>query len=340
MRPQEFQLRTSQSCADLWVAKGELCQDLQVSHRPDGDDTEFGRERKRRKESVLGDADLDVAWSFVEPSSYWRKWELAYKGESQGQEDEGTGAKHFRSYDEIRYSIRSVVQNLPFVRKMTLLATTLPSSPPPSTPPTSSAEEPSNVNLDAFSAQQGCRVAQTPDWMRKESVKLTPHGNSNNISKLEVLSQWEQFDAQSTDQEEVLAWKHSVLPTFNSHSIESQLYNLPQPSETVLYMNNDFYIGRPLTASDLSTRIFGPVFKIYPHSWSTGAETLEDAMAIDGEGNARVMPNTIRHLDNRFGRRDRNYPDHVGYVLSTSMMDEVAKIWSEELKEVSLHPLC
>lgn len=242
------------------------------------------------------------------------------------QEEVGTGDTHFRSFDEIRFSIRSVVQNLPYVKKMTLLATTLPSVPPP-------APEEFN-DTDAFSAQLGCRVAQTPDWMDHNSVKLSPYGNEVNDSRLEILSHWEQFDSQTTDQEETLAWKHSVLPTFNSHSIESQLYNLPSPSETVLYMNNDNYIGRPLTASDMSTRILGPVFKIYPHSWSTGALGLDDAMAIDGEGNARVLPNTIRHLDNRFGRRDRNYPEHVAVVTPAFAMDEVAKVWADELKEV------
>ena len=61
-------------------------------------------------------------------------------------------------------------------------------------------------------------------------------------------------------------------------------------------------------------------------------------MAIDGEGNARVMPNTIRLLDERFGRRARNYPDHTGHVLSSSIMDEVARTWSAELNEVSHLP--
>lgn len=310
LRPLEFQLRTSQECADLWISRGELCQELLAD---------------KEGESVIGDSDIDVAWSFVEPTPFWRKWKAAYANETEDEEI-GSGANHFRSFDEIRYSIRSVVSNLPFVKKMTLLATSLPSVPP---------EKSSLDDLDRFSSEVGCRVAQMPEWMDHDSVQLTPYGNDNIQSRFSVLSHWEQFDSQTVDQEETLAWKHSVLPTFNSHSIESQLYNLPLPSETVLYMNNDNYIGRPLTASDVSTRIFGPIFKIYPFSFSTGALTLEDAMAIDGEGNARVMPNTIRHLDNRFGRRDRNYLEHVAVVLPAAAMDEVAKVWAEELKEVS-----
>lgn len=313
LRPLEFQQRTSQACAELWISKGELCSEVIV---------------KQGGRSVIGDTEVDVAWSFVEPTPFWAKWKAAYENAANGNQEAivGTGTLHFRSFDEIRYSIRSVVQNLPFVKKLTLLASTLPSVNPPAST--------SLNDTDEFSATMGCRVAQTPDWLDHDTVRLSPYGNENNNSRLEVLSHWEQFDSQNENQEETLAWKHSVLPTFNSHSIESQLYNLPAPSETVLYMNNDNYIGRPLTASDMSTRILGPIFRIYPHSWSTGALSLEDAMAIDGEGNARVLPNTIRHLDNRFGRRDRNYPEHVAAVLPAFAMDEVAMVWADELKEV------
>ena len=81
-------------------------------------------------------------------------------------------------------------------------------------------------------------------------------------------------------------------------------------------------------------------------------------MTIDGEGNARVMANTVRLLgryssgyerrvshqckltmglkDKRFGRRDRNYPEHVAYSLSGPAMDEVARIWADELQQVIL----
>lgn len=126
-----------------------------------------------------------------------------------------------------------------------------------------------------------------------------------------------------------------MLPTFNSHAIESQLYNLPDAAPSVLYLNNDVYIGRPIGPSDLSTHLLGPVYRIYPGAFSHGAASLEEAMQIDGEGNGRVMPNTVRLLDQRFGRRDRNYADHTGHVLSTSMMQEVSRVWSKELHETS-----
>ncbi|MFD6416139.1 stealth family protein [Streptomyces sp. NPDC060194] len=39
----------------------------------------------------------------------------------------------------------------------------------------------------------------------------------------------------------------SVLPVFNSHAIESQLHRIPGLSERYLYLNDDFFMGRPVT---------------------------------------------------------------------------------------------
>lgn len=40
------------------------------------------------------------------------------------------------------------------------------------------------------------------------------------------------------------------LPTFNSNAIEANLRNIPGIPECVLYLNDDFFVGRPLKISD------------------------------------------------------------------------------------------
>ena len=37
-----------------------------------------------------------------------------------------------------------------------------------------------------------------------------------------------------------------ALPTFNSHAIESALHHLPDLAEHFVYLNDDFFLGRPL----------------------------------------------------------------------------------------------
>ncbi len=40
----------------------------------------------------------------------------------------------------------------------------------------------------------------------------------------------------------------SALPVFNSHAIETQLHHIPGLSDHYLYFNDDFFLGRPVTA--------------------------------------------------------------------------------------------
>ena len=186
LRPLQSQRRMSQECADMWIAQGELCPDIAEGRLS------------------LGDSEVDVVWTFVEPTEHWQKWEQAYKAEMLGEEAHGTGAKHFRSYDEIRYSIRSVNKNLPFARKQTLLATSLPMTLPPA-----NATELTDLPLAA------CRVAQLPEWMDAASVTLLPGGAPVEKSKMEVLSHWQLFDTQEVDLEQSRQRKQDILPTFN-----------------------------------------------------------------------------------------------------------------------------
>ena len=43
----------------------------------------------------------------------------------------------------------------------------------------------------------------------------------------------------------------AVLPTFNSHAIESQLHHIPDLAEHFLYSNDDMFFGRPVTPFDV-----------------------------------------------------------------------------------------
>jgi len=306
IQPLASQARMTQACADMWISQGELCPSILAGETP------------------VGDTSVDVVWTFIEPTEHWQKWEEAYSSEKAEEAGHGTGAKHFRSFDEIRYSIRSVTKYMPFAEKMFLLGTSLSSTLP----------QPTDTLADAVEAghAQDCRLTQVPEWMDTDSIVTRDHEVD---SKLELVSYWDLFDVSSQSAQATKAWKNRVLPTFNSHSIESQLSHLPSTSETILYLNNDLSIGRPLSPADISTILFGPIFRIYPASWIHGVASPEEAMEIDGEGNARALPNTMRLLDERFGKRDRNYPEHIGYTLPRSIMNEVAQIWESEMTQTA-----
>lgn len=56
-------------------------------------------------------------------------------------------------------------------------------------------------------------------------------------------------------------------------AIESQIHNLPSLSPNFISMNDDFFLLRPLSASDFHTNLFGPVFRLQYDLKVTGKQT-------------------------------------------------------------------
>jgi len=54
---------------------------------------------------------------------------------------------------------------------------------------------------------------------------------------------------------------HHLLPTFNSRSIETAIYRIPQLAEHFIYLNDDFFIINPTTKSDFFTEKGYPVLR-------------------------------------------------------------------------------
>jgi glycosyltransferase involved in cell wall biosynthesis len=67
---------------------------------------------------------------------------------------------------------------------------------------------------------------QRPRWLRDQTDRLTV-----------------------VDHREIFA-DPAVLPVFNSHAIESQLHHIPGLADHYLYLNDDVFLGRPLSAVD------------------------------------------------------------------------------------------
>ena len=184
LRMLDSQRRMSQDCADRWISQGELCQDIISSHN-------------------LGDHQIDAVWTFVEPTSRWQKWEQAYSDEVSQDDQRGRSQKLFRSYDEIRYSLRSVIRNMPFARRLTLLATSMPCSQPPE----DHSQFPSN--------SAGCQATQIPEWLNISQVDLVDENTSDPASKLSILPYWDVFAPYNPSEDSEDVWRSKVLPTFN-----------------------------------------------------------------------------------------------------------------------------
>ena len=120
----------------------------------------------------------------------------------------------------------------------------------------------------------------------------------------------------------------SHLPTFNSQAIECHLHRIPDLSETFIYMNDDFFIGKDLQWSDFFTGQGHPVYSL------TGF--LPTGVKSDSKSkHACAYINVQQLLDKMYPRKrntSRQYPAHQACPLLKSTFDEM---WTNAISSKS-----
>ncbi|KEP55225.1 putative exopolysaccharide phosphotransferase [Rhizoctonia solani 123E] len=178
---------------------------------------------------------LDVVWTWTNGSDplHFRARRMAEMAEPRflqppaprGKKNENVGAedKLFREHDELRHSLRSVLEH--FRRWTTHFQVLVADFPFPS------------CNL---TQSRHVRLSQIPQWLNKSrtdgsiSLDIVPHS--------QFMSGYRQS-------------------TFSSLSIESQFANL-NVSEAFIYMNDDIFFMAPMTPWDFYTSAYGPVLRM------------------------------------------------------------------------------
>ncbi|MFJ6796799.1 stealth conserved region 3 domain-containing protein [Streptomyces sp. NPDC091268] len=107
-----------------------------------------------------------------------------------------------------------------------------------------------------------------------------------------------------------------ALPTFNSHSIESQLHHIPGLAEHFLYFNDDMFIGRPVTPHLFFTP--AGAAKYFP---SRNRIPQGPVVETDTPVDAACKNNRALLLE-RFGRVITQPMEHIPYALRRSAMEE------------------
>ncbi len=113
------------------------------------------------------------------------------------------------------------------------------------------------------------------------------------------------------------------LPTFNSHSIESQLHHIEGLAEHFLYFNDDMFMGRPVAPHSFFTpsgiaRYF-PSRNRIPQGPVAETDTPVDA----------ACKNNRALLLERFGRVITQPMEHIPYALRRSAMEEAERDFPE-----------
>ncbi|MEU3240252.1 stealth family protein [Streptomyces anthocyanicus] len=211
---------------------------------------------------------IDVVYTWVDGNDpAWRRRRSAYDG---GYHAESANAARYISRDELRYSLRALEQNAPWVRHVHLVTD-----------------------------------GQRPAWLNDSHPRLTV-----------------------VDHSEIFA-DPAALPTFNSHAIESRLHHIKGLSEHFLYLNDDMFLGRPVTPQDFflsngMTRTFFSPSQV-PRPDPSPADRPVDAA---GKNNRRLL------LEN-FGSVIVQKLRHAPYALRRSVLEEIEREYPEAHWETS-----
>ncbi|MDG4536892.1 stealth family protein [Streptomyces sp. AV19] len=140
---------------------------------------------------------------------------------------------------------------------------------------------------------------QTPAWLD------TSHPGIHVVSHKEIFSD------------------PKVLPTFNSHAIESQLHHIEGLSEHFLYFNDDVFLGNPLTPRMFFFSNGLTKFFLSPALVSLGDRSPADAPVAAAAKNNRAL------VEKRFATTLTQKMCHVPHALRRSVLDEIEERYAE-----------
>ena len=121
----------------------------------------------------------------------------------------------------------------------------------------------------------------------------------------------------------------SVLPTHNSHAIESQLHHIVGLSEHFLYSNDDMFFGRPVSPDMFFSP--GGLTKFIEATTRIGLGDSNPERS-GFENAARV---NRRLLQERFGRITTRHLEHAATPLRKSVMAQLEAEFAEDFRRTS-----
>ena len=142
---------------------------------------------------------IDVVWLYVNGNDiHWKERIMKYNLEFDFQ--------RFRDYETLKYSIRSVLQNVEFVNNLFI------------------------VVADEFQIPEFLDKLKIHTIDEYDDVMKSQKDNEERKPNLFIIYHHHLFEDKSN------------IPTFNSNALEASLYNLPHVSECFIYLNDDMMI--------------------------------------------------------------------------------------------------
>lgn len=214
----------------------------------------------RTLEQIAESRPVDIVYTWVNHAD--PRWQELYRAarspEAQNPGEvtsiDAENIARFHNKGELRYSLRSVAQNLPWVRRIYVFTN-----------------------------------CARPAWLKEDDPRLV----------------WVRH-------EDVIAPEY--LPVFNSHVIESYLHHIPDLAERFIYLNDDFFVMRPLGKEHFFNANGTSRVHLEPYAMVTGPVRPGDADYLNA---ARTSAGLIRR---RFGHVPTQLHRHVPYALRRSTL--------------------
>lgn len=111
------------------------------------------------------------------------------------------------------------------------------------------------------------------------------------------------------------------LPTFNSHAIEAQLHNIRGLTEHFIYMNDDVFLGRPLSPSKFFTPSGQP--KFFPSENVIRASAEEELPVDVAARNNRAI------IEGQFGKTISRKFKHAPHAQRRSTLESIGREHAE-----------
>ncbi len=119
-----------------------------------------------------------------------------------------------------------------------------------------------------------------------------------------------------------------MLPTFNSHAIETYLHELPGLAEDFVYFNDDFFLARPVYPEDFFDIGGHSIARMEPAGLIPYFEQLTDEDSREEWQCAAV--NGARLIQAEFGVYPARLHEHAPYAFKRAVFREMIKCFPDE----------
>ncbi|KAF2202346.1 hypothetical protein GQ43DRAFT_369365 [Delitschia confertaspora ATCC 74209] len=143
--------------------------------------------------------------------------------------------------------------------------------------------------------------------------KQKPHWLNDEHEGAQVLSQEEFFGRD----------ERKCLPTFDSLTIENQIFNTPSDVDRLFALSDDMILGKKHAASDIYSPLFGPTMGFKDNAYNTLSPPTEKDAERFGEKPFLIYTSWL--LNRRFGARKRKGQVHFGHSLGRSVTKEAIR---------------